>query len=221
MMNNVVYIRCSTGEQTPELQLSDITTMANLENVEILTEKVSAYKDNIKRPVFDELINQIKKGNVTILYVWHLDRLFRDRKKLVDFLSFCRLYKTKVLSYNQKFLEVFLTMPSPFDEAMYDLMLQIIGWIAEEESATKSKRVKLAVRKDISGTYSHKGKKWGRRAFPKQTMDKVIKLHKQGYSLRSISSQVNVYDKNNNSRNISKSSVQKIIADFKALNGSK
>jgi DNA invertase Pin-like site-specific DNA recombinase len=211
-MNNYVYIRCSTGEQTPELQLTDISTMVNIESVQIHIEQVSAFKDNIKRPVFDSLRNDIKKGNVSILYVWHLDRIFRDRKKLIDFLSFCRLHKTKVLSYNQKFLEVFLTMPTPFDEAMYDLMLQIIGWIAEEESSTKSKRVKMAVRKDANGTYSHKGKKWGRKAFPKQTIDRVLRLHNEGASIRSISSQVNVYDKNNNSKNISKSSVHKIIS---------
>jgi DNA invertase Pin-like site-specific DNA recombinase len=149
------------------------------------------------------------------------DRLYRDRKKLVDFLAFCRLYNTKVLSYNQKFLEVFLTMPPPFDEAMYDLMLQIIGWIAEEQSSTKSKRVKLAVRKANNGTFSHKGNKWGRKAFSKQTLDRVINLHKEGESLRSIASKISVYDKNRNARNISKSSVQKIISVFKAENDSK
>jgi DNA invertase Pin-like site-specific DNA recombinase len=219
-MYNYVFIRCSTGEQTPELQLTDISSMVNLDSLKILTEKVSAFKDNTKRPILDELRNEIKKGKVNILYVWHLDRLYRDRKKLVDFLAFCRLYKTKVLSYNQKFLEVFLTMPSPFDEAMYDLMLQIIGWIAEEQSTTKSNRVKLAVRKAVNGTFSHKGNKWGRKAFPKQTIDRVIKLYKSGSSIRNIANQVKVYDKNKNSKNISKSSVQKIIVDFKAIKDS-
>lgn len=217
-MCNYVYIRCSTSEQTPELQLTDISTLVNLDDTEILNEKVSAYKDNVKRPVFEELKLNIKKGYVKVLYVWHLDRLYRDRKKLIEFLKFCRLYKTQVLSYNQKFLEVFLTMPPPFDEVMYDLMLQIIGWIAEEESSTKSKRVKLSVRKELNGTYSHKGNKWGRKAFPKQTIDRVIRLHNDGYSIRNISNQVYVYDKNKNSKNISKSSVQKIIADFKYKN---
>jgi DNA invertase Pin-like site-specific DNA recombinase len=220
-MNDYLYIRCSTGEQTPELQLTDISTMVNLHHTEILSEKVSAYKDNTKRPVFDELKNKIKIGSVKILYVWHLDRLYRDRKKLVEFLKFCRIYKTKVLSYNQKFLEVFLTMPPPFDEVMYELMLNIIGWIAEEESSTKSKRVKMAIKKGISGTYSHKGNKWGRKAFSKQTLDRVINLHKEGESLRSIASKISVYDKNRNARNISKSSVQKIISVFKAENDSK
>lgn len=217
-MSNYVYIRCSTNEQTPELQLTDISTMVNLEDTEILNEKVSAYKDNVKRPIFEDLKLKIKKGSVDILYVWHLDRLYRNRQKLIEFLKFCRLYKTKVLSYNQKFLDVFLTMPPPFDEVMYDLMLQIIGWISEEESSTKSKRVKLSVRKELTGTYSHKGNKWGRKAFPKQTLDRVIRLHNDGYSIRNISNQVNVYDKNKNSKNISKSSVQKIIADFKSKN---
>lgn len=219
--DNYIYIRCSTGEQTPELQLTDISTMVNLENSIILNEKVSAYNDNVKRLELEILKSRIKNGNVGILYVWHLDRLYRNRKKLVEFLSFCRLYRTKVISYNQKFLEVFLTMPSPFDEAMYELMLQIIGWIAEEESSTKSKRVKLAVRKEETGTFSHKGNKWGRKSFPKQTIERVLKLHKEGSSIRTISNHVNIYDKNNNSKNISKSSVQKIIADFKALIDSK
>jgi DNA invertase Pin-like site-specific DNA recombinase len=112
-------------------------------------------------------------------------------------------------------------MPPPFDEVMYNLMLEIIGWIAEEQSSTKSIRVKLAVRKGVKGTYSHKGNKWGRKAFPKQTIDRVIKLHKDGTSIRNISSLVKVYDKNNNPRNISKSSVHKIVTDFNAPNHSK
>ena len=220
-MNNYVYTRCSTGEQTPELQLTDISKMVNLENTIILTELVSAFKENQKRPVIDDLKLKIRNGKVNLIYVWHLDRLFRDRKKLIEFLAYCRLYKTKVLSYHQKFLEVFLTMPPPFDEAMYNLMLQIIGWIAEEQSTTKSFRVKLAVRKGVKGTYSYKGNKWGRKAFPKQTIDRVIKLHKDGTSIRNISALVKVYDKNNNPRNISKSSVHKIVTDFNAPNHSK
>ncbi len=220
-MGNYIYVRCSTGEQTPELQLTDISTMVNLDLSIILIENASAYKEKSKRPVFDELKHQIKLGSVEILYVWHLDRIFRDRRKLGEFLTFCRLHKTKVLSFKQKFLETLLNMPPPFDEFMYDIMLLIIAWIAEEESTTKSSRVKLAVRKDNNVTYSYRGNKWGRKAFPKQTLDRVINLHNEGNSLRTISSKVSVYDKNNNSRNISKSSVQKIIADYKAKNDSK
>jgi len=40
---------------------------------------------------------------------------------------------------------------------MHDLMLNIMGWIAQDESDKKSKRVKAAIRKENGITKSYKG----------------------------------------------------------------
>ena len=214
----IVYIRTSTLEQTPELQLADIRNMMATEPDLVLQEQVSAYKDKLIRPEFEKLKRLIQNRIVTSLYVWHIDRIFRNRLKLVEFLSFCKNYKVSVHSYNQKWLDAIQEITPPFNEIMFDLMLQIIGFMAEDESQTKSKRVKMAVRRTTAGTVSYKGTKWGRKELPKQTKDKVISLHQSGKSIREIASVVNIYDANNNARKISKSCVHKLVSDFKAEN---
>lgn len=207
-----VHIRCSSMGQEPSLQLRDISSMTLIENSQVIQENLSAFKDNVARPVLDKLKKDIAANKVSELYVWHLDRLFRNRKKLIEFLAFCKLYNTKVFSYNQRWLETINDIPAPFNEIMFDMMISIMGWIAESESETKSKRVKMAIKKSNDGiTYSTYGNKWGRKAFPKQTTDRVIRLYNDGLSIREIAKQVQVYDLNNNGRQISIGAVHKII----------
>ena len=216
-----IYIRTSTNEQAPELQLNDIRSIIEKEPDIIFQEKISAFKDNILRPEFEKLKKLISERKLTALYIWHIDRIFRNRKKLLEFLAFCKNHHVSIFSFNQKWLESIQTITPPFNEIMFDLMLQIIGFMAEDESATKSKRVKMAVKTDLNGnTISYKGNKWGRKQFPKQTENKVIALYQTGKSIREIAAEVQVYDKNKNSRNISKSAVHKIIVNFKSKKGS-
>ena len=99
-----------------------------------------------------------------------------------------------------------------FNEIVMDMVINLLGWIGEEESEKKSSRVKMAVKKTSKGTFSHNGNKWGRKSFPAQTINRVLELHEQGKSIRKIASEVNVYDANNNARKISKSAVQQILS---------
>ena len=214
----VAYIRTSTLDQTPELQLADIKTMLSTEPDHILNEQISAYKDKLIRPKFEDLKTLIQNRKVSSLYVWHLDRIYRNRKKLCEFLAFCKNYQVTVHSFNQRWLDAIQEITPPFNEMMYDLMLQIIGFMAEDESMTKSKRVKMAVRRTSAGTVSYKGAKWGRKELPKQTKYKVIALHRSGKSIRQIASVVDIYDSSNNARKISKSTVHKLLSEFKAEN---
>jgi DNA invertase Pin-like site-specific DNA recombinase len=55
-------------------------------------------------------------------------------------------------------------------------MLNIMGWIAEEESTKKSDRVKKAVVKNGNVTMSYKGNKWGRKATSTQKINKIKEI---------------------------------------------
>lgn len=209
-MNNILYIRTSTPQQTPWLQVNDILTLCN-DEYEVYTERLSAWNDNVQRPVFENVIELIKKRKVTNLYVWDLDRLHRNRKRLQEFFILCKTYNCKIHSYRQNWIEDLNQIPAPFDEIVTDLLINIIGWIGQDESQKKSERIRLAVKKTAKGTFSHNGNRWGRKPLPKQTVNRVLKLHKEGNSLRAISKQVMVYDTNNNSRSISKSAVHLIL----------
>jgi len=155
----------------------------------------------------------IKRKKISDLYVWDLDRIYRNRIKLKEFFVLAKTFGCKVHSFRQKWLNEINNIPAPFDEIVSELLISIFGWIGEEESQKKSERIKLAVKKKGKQTVSYKGNKWGRKAFPLQTINRVMELHKQGKTVRQIASQVMVYDKNNNERNISKSAVHKLIVE--------
>ena len=224
MTKTFIYLRVSSEEQNPENQKKDCIALADklkLKDCVVLLEKQSAFKDNIKREVFESIRKAIKKKEINNLIVWDLDRIYRNRQRLLDFFNFCKAFEVKIYSARQKFLNDFdnINMPPGFEflvEMYRNNFLQFLGWIAEEESRKKSERVKLAVRKNFKGqTISYRGNLWGRKSLSKNTIEEVLKLYKQGLSMRAISKQVFYWDKNNNKKLIALSSVHKIIKQFK------
>lgn len=211
MKKNLIYIRTSTSEQTPELQLRDIKTICPANAIEHV-EQLSAWKENVKRPVFESIIKQIKDGKVQSLYVWDWDRCYRNRNRLKEFLLLCKHHGVSLHSYRQTWFEDFHRIPAPFNEIVMDMVINLMGWIGEEESEKKSSRVKMAVKKTSKGTFSYNGNKWGRKSLPTQTINRVLELHQKGKSIRQIASEVNIYDKNNHPKKISKSAVQQIVS---------
>lgn len=183
MKENIVYIRTSTEEQTPELQLKDCNILLeklSIKDYEIISDKQSAWKD-VDREGFDKIAKAIKSREVKNLICWDLDRLFRNRKKLIEFFQFCKIYKCKIYSARQDWLESLNKMPEPFNEIMFDLMLSIMGWLAEEESTKKSQRVKNAVVKEDGITKSYKGKRWGFHSIGDKTEKKYCEKHDAYY----------------------------------------
>lgn len=200
----IIYLRTSTEEQNPKNQLRDCKTLIK-GDYEVVEERQSAFRDK-DRVKFETIKSRIKKGEVDELICWDLDRLFRNRKKLIEFFQYCKLYKCNINSFRQQWLKQFNEMPQPFNEIMHDLMLQIMGWIAEEESIKKSERVKIA--------FKNSTKKWGRK--PLTNVDKrIIEFHKQGKTLREIASLVHYWDESRNKKFVSKSYVHNIIKKFK------
>lgn len=209
---SVIYIRTSTVDQTPELQLRDIKTICPANSIEYV-EQLSAWKENVKRPVFESILKQIKEGKIQSVYLWDWDRAYRNRNKLKEFLLLCKHHGVELHSYRQKWFEEFHRIPQPFNEIVMDMVINLLGWIGEEESEKKSSRVKMAVKRKVGEkTYSTYGKKWGRKSLPKQTVNRVLELHKEGKSIRQIAAEVNIYDANNNAKKISKSAVQQIVS---------
>jgi len=207
MAKTIIYLRTSTEEQNPQNQLRDCKTLVD-NDYEIIEEQQSAWKDK-DRDKFENIKRKIQRRDIETLICWDLDRLYRNRKKLVQFFELCRVCKCRVISYRQQWLRQLNEMPEPFNEIMQELMLQIMGWIAEDESKKKSDRVKIA--------YSNRKKKWGRKPLEK-VEDRVIELHKQGLSIRDIASQIYYWDSSRNKKFVSKSAVHKIIKQSKLNN---
>ncbi len=204
MKSQVIYLRTSTEDQNPENQLRECLTIVK-GDYDLFQEKQSAFKDK-DRPIFESIVAAIKKGTVKRLIIWDWDRLFRNRKKLKEFFELCKIYKCEVHSYRQKFFETFYDIPSPFDEIMQELFISLLGWMAEDESKKRSDRVKAA--------HKNSKKKWGRKPLD-NIQERVLKLYKEGLSIRQISAQVTYWDKSRNKKNVSKSAVHKIIEEYK------
>lgn len=214
MKETIIYIRTSTEEQNPDNQLKDCEELAkklNL-NCEAIPEQQSAFKDN-EREKFEAIRKAIINKQIKNLICWDLDRLYRNRKNLIAFFELCKINNCKIYSYRQAWLEDLNKIPSPFDEIMTNLMLQVMGWLAEDESKKKSERVKIAVRKEKGITTSYKGNKWGRKSLSENTIKEILDLRKRGKSITEISKQVFYWNKNNNKRFVSRGIVHKTITE--------
>lgn len=214
-MKTIIYLRTSTEEQNPQNQLKECLTIYKKEwgEYETLEDKQSAWKEHIERENFNKLKKQIVRGWIKHLIVWDLDRIYRNRKNLVSFFKLCEEKKCQIHSFRQNWLDQINTMPPPWNEIVRDLMIQVMGWIAQDESDKKSQRVKAAMRQKDDGVYSYRGKKWGRKKIPKSAVEGVLKHFWTGFSVRKIASRVFYRDKRNRKRNVSKSAVQQILQE--------
>ena len=195
----IIYIRTSTTDQNPLNQLEACESIRPKDqktetfvDYYLLQDTQSAFLDFKEREVFNALIKLIKKNKVKNLIVWDLDRIYRNRKKLLGFFEICKSHKCRVYSFRQGFLNDLNKMPYPWNETMFDLMISIFGWIAEEESLKKSDRVKSAVTKKQGITFSKFGNKWGRKELSTQKKNKIIELRKTLMSFRNIAYKLNI-----------------------------
>ena len=190
-MNNIIYIRTSTEDQEPKNQIKACEGICNGE-YELFLDKQSAFKDHKDREGFEQARKLIKSGKIKHFIVWDWDRIYRNQKRLVDFFKFCEIYKCEIHSVNQKYFDDFYKIPAPFDEIVSNLVLNLMGWLAEDESKKKSNRVKLSVRKKNGVTKSYKGNKWGRKAMHTNKINRIIKLGNEGKSYRDIAAEEKV-----------------------------
>ena len=208
-MRTIIYLRTSTEEQNPENQLKDCKSFSEglkLNEFEVFQEKQSAFKDDSKREVFNNILKEIKKGKVDHIIVWDWDRLFRNRKRLKEFFEFCKIYNCNIHSFRQKFYEDFYNIPEPFNYIIQDLFINLLGWMAEDESIKKSERVKLA--------YKNRKQKWGRKPL-ENVEESIIKLHDKGLSIREITQQVYYWNKSRNKKFVSVGAVHKVINNYR------
>jgi len=208
--STVIYLRTSTEEQNPQNQLKSCVELAvklGLKDYEVVEEKVSGWKEDAERTKFDLIHKGIQSKQIKNLICWDLDRLYRNRKKLISFFAFCKMCKCKIYSVRQDWLESINTIQEPFNEIMNDLMIQIMGWLAEEESSKKSERIKLAIRHTDGKTMSAYGNKWGRKTVKRDEVlvHNIKTLRKKGLSFRQILKHPEVYyhDKHGNKKQLS------------------
>lgn len=159
-MRHIAYLRVSTDRQDVESQRQDVESIAT-DSTEWVVEHGSAWKkDGLgDRPEFKKIYDAVKSGKVERLYVWDLDRLYRKRIQAVGFLRLCKARGCVVLSFRQKYLSEIEKAPAPWNEIIYELIIQVLAAIAEEGSQKKSDRIKAKRRVWVR---PNDKKAWGR-----------------------------------------------------------
>jgi len=192
-----IYCRVSTESQDESIQIPACEQYARelgLNVVEVIQEKISAFKNPDR-----ESIKKLSSYPHIILFDY--SRLFRNRIKFIEAMRYFSLRGTKIHSVREGWVEQLHKIPAPFNEILYDLMLQVVGWMAEEESKRRSDRVRLAFQNKEEGLH------WGR--LPKSIdMERL----KESYDPNSLRGTARVYNEIFKGKNrISYVTVKKII----------
>ena len=198
MKKVAIYVRVSTHEQDPTMQLSDLRRYAQQRGFEIYREYVDLGVSGTKanRPALDALMDAARKRLFDVVLVWRFDRFARSTKHLVDALHEFRALGIDFISYQEA-----IDTSSPIGEAMFT----IISAMAKLERDIIVERVKAGMRKA-----KEQGKRLGR---PKAMVDvdTIISLRQQGLSLQAIADCVKYKDSKGRWRNVSKGKVHRLL----------
>lgn len=151
-----VYVRCSTADQNPQLQL-DAMTRAGI--TRIWQEQRSAVKH---RPELERMLYNLRRGDEVI--VWKLDRLARS---LLDLLNILQRIERAGASIRS------LTEPLDTATPIGRMFIQLLGTFAEFERSMILERTAAG-----RAAARQRGVKFGR----PRTVDpaRVLALHRQG-----------------------------------------
>ena len=179
MKRIAIYARVSTTDQSTESQLLDLRRYTRERGWTIFKEYcdngVSGTKDS--RPALNELMNDAKKRRFDMVLVWRFDRFARSTKHLILALEEFKNLGIDFVSYQEN-----IDTSSPLGSAIFT----IISAVAQLERDIIAERVKAGLRRAREN-----GKKLGR---PKVAVDlkQILKLRRQGLSLRAIATDIGV-----------------------------
>ncbi len=139
-----LYARKSTESEERQVlsidsQIKEMLQMAEKENLEIVTMKRESHsaKETGQRPVFNEIVDEIKQGKFNGILTWAPDRISRnagDLGKIVDLMDAGLL--AEIRTYGQRFTN------SPSEK----FLLMILGSQAKLENDNRGVNVKRGLR---------------------------------------------------------------------------
>ncbi len=179
-IRTAIYCRCSTTDQSVEVQLHGLRDYAGARGFDVVEE----YLDHgisgarARRPGLDRLLAAARRRQIDAVLVWKLDRLGRNLRHLLTLLG--ELDELGVR---------FVSLDDAIDTstAAGRLFMQIRGAFAEYELAQIRERTRAGV-----AAAKRNGKKFGRpRALSSQQLARIVRLRARGLSVRAIASTVN------------------------------
>ena len=184
-----LYARCSTLDQSPQMQIDALRDYAAQRGLEIVEEYVDhgVSGTKSKRPALDRLMDAARKRKLDAVLVYRFDRFARSQRHLVVALEEFQGLGVQFVSYAEN-----LDTNSPIGKAMF----AIIAALAELER-------NIIVERSMEGQRRARarGKRIGR---PQLDVDgdRIRLLRRDGASIRSIARDLGV----------SRSVVERILA---------
>ena len=173
-----IYVRVSSSGQDTKSQEPDLERWAKAQDVEIKWYRDTATGKTMERPGWMKLDAAIRKGIVSSVVVWRIDRLGRTAKGLTALFDDLRERKVNLVSLKDGL---------DLSTAAGRLMANVLASVAQYETEVRAERVKagqVAARKN--------GKRWGgsKPGIRKQVTDEklrtILLLKAQGESITAI-----------------------------------
>lgn len=178
MTRAAIYLRVSKGEQHTENQRPDVDQVVErrrLELVDVYQDSISAAK---RRPEFDRMIKDARRGRFDVVVIWALDRFGRS---MVGNLQV-------VLDLDRRGIETVSVQEPWLDTGgpVRELLIAIFSWIAEQERARLIERTNAGLDRA-----KRKGIRLGR---PQTRVDvwQAERLLAGGASLRKVAEELRV-----------------------------
>ena len=177
-----LYTRVSTVGQTTENQLTELKSLCernNWEIVEIYDETVSGTKKNSDRKEFSRMMNDLKRRRFDKIVVWSLDRLGRKTSELINFLSMLDDYDISLYCWKQNINT---------EDQMGKMFFQFISIISEYENNIRKERQLVGIER-----VKREGKRYGGHDFISDEQENnVIQLRQKGLTYRKIKEEVDI-----------------------------
>jgi putative DNA-invertase from lambdoid prophage Rac len=171
-----LYIRCSTDQQDPSMQTSELREYAQRRGLQVVGEFVdiaSGSKDD--RPQLNKVLALAKQRKIDTLIVWKVDRLGRSLRHLVNVIAELDAVGVAFVSLKDN-----LDFSTPAGR----LMFGVIGAMAQFERDLIRERVKSGM-----ANARRKGVKLGRKRVPVDA-GQIRRLRAEGLSFDVISRQL-------------------------------
>jgi putative DNA-invertase from lambdoid prophage Rac len=178
LLRAAIYFRVSSDAQTTENQKPEVEQLVSGRGFQVVStyeEQMSAVK---KRPAYEQMLKDARKGKFHVVITWALDRLNRSMVgTLNDVLELDRI-GVQVISVKETWLDT--------SGPIRNLLLGIFGWVAEQERARLVERTKAGMEQA-----RRRGSRIGR---PRARLDedRLRELRGQGLSVRKIAEAMKV-----------------------------
>lgn len=170
-----LYARVSTSDkgQDPALQLTPLSGYCKQRGW-LITGRYVDYctGKTARRPELDKLLDAARKRQIDCIVVWKLDRFGRSMQHLVNTLVELQELGVSFVSYMESL---------DFTSASGKLMFNILAAFAQFERDIISDRVRAGILNAKS-----KGVRVGRKPISPGERDRILKLRKEGKSIRKI-----------------------------------